>query len=200
MFRTVKSNVAIASAITAYARIHMLKYKLNPNVLYTDTDSAYSSVKLEPSEIGKGLGLMKDELKGNVIREAYFFGNKQYAYWYFDKNEKKLWSKLKIVSVFAGVKRNSLTWQQVLEISKGHTVTKNNGVRFYKNLNDLEIQIKNTTVDIKRNSKKTLIGNDYQPLHVELLNNNTIQDNINGLQKLGKFIRSFKKFFKKYLG
>ena len=39
----IKSNVAIASAITAYARIEMMKYKTLPdiNVYYTDTDSIF---------------------------------------------------------------------------------------------------------------------------------------------------------------
>ena len=40
----VKSNVAIASAITAIARIEMMKYKMleGIQVLYTDTDSIFT--------------------------------------------------------------------------------------------------------------------------------------------------------------
>jgi hypothetical protein len=41
---TVNSNVAIASAVTAYARIHMSQFKNNPqlpNLYYTDTDSVH---------------------------------------------------------------------------------------------------------------------------------------------------------------
>src|ERR1700674_212937 len=37
-------NIAIASAVTAYARIHMSQFKNNPsfpNLYYTDTDSLY---------------------------------------------------------------------------------------------------------------------------------------------------------------
>ena len=41
--KVVKSNIAIASAITSYARIHMLKYKLSDSVYYTDTDSIFTS-------------------------------------------------------------------------------------------------------------------------------------------------------------
>lgn len=40
-FSIVKSNVAIASAVTAYARIHMMQFKLDGSIVYTDTDSLY---------------------------------------------------------------------------------------------------------------------------------------------------------------
>ena len=48
---------------------------------------------------------MKDELNGNVIGEAYFLGNKQYGYYYYDKNNNYVGK-----SVFAGIPRNSLTF------------------------------------------------------------------------------------------
>jgi hypothetical protein len=35
----VKANVAIASAVTAYSRIHMIPYKLLPGTCYTDTEN-----------------------------------------------------------------------------------------------------------------------------------------------------------------
>jgi hypothetical protein len=57
---TVKSNVAIAAAVTAYARIHMIPFKLNPGVCYTDTDSIFTTNKLPESMLGQELGLMKD--------------------------------------------------------------------------------------------------------------------------------------------
>ena len=46
--KTVKSNVAIASAITSYARIKMLPFKMNDKVIYTDTDSVITTEKLDP--------------------------------------------------------------------------------------------------------------------------------------------------------
>jgi hypothetical protein len=65
------SNVAIAAAVTSYARITMIPFKINPHTLYTDTDSAYAygntSEPIHPSLIGLELGQMKDELKGQVI-------------------------------------------------------------------------------------------------------------------------------------
>jgi hypothetical protein len=37
-FKLTKTNVAIAAAVTAYARIHMIPFKLHPDTAYTDTD------------------------------------------------------------------------------------------------------------------------------------------------------------------
>lgn len=59
----VKSNVALASAITAYARIEMMKYKTIPGlkVLYTDTDSIFTNMELPSNMVGDDIGQMKDE-------------------------------------------------------------------------------------------------------------------------------------------
>lgn len=89
-FNLIKSNVAIASAITSYARIHMTPYKINPNTLYTDTDSIFTTQPLPNHLIGKDLGLMKDELNGLRIKQAYFLGIKQYGYWYLDKDNVRI--------------------------------------------------------------------------------------------------------------
>jgi len=62
----VKANVAIAAAVTAYARIHMMDLKLNYDVCYSDTDSIFTTHPLGPWQpdhlIGPGLGQLKDEL------------------------------------------------------------------------------------------------------------------------------------------
>lgn len=71
-FTEVKNNVAIASAVTAYSRIHIMTFKENSAVAYTDTDSIFTTDKLPNNLIGKDIGLMKDELEGNIIQEAYF--------------------------------------------------------------------------------------------------------------------------------
>ena len=103
--RQVKSNVAIASAVTSYARVYMLKYKLSDSVYYTDTDSIFTSEKLDSSLIGPELGMVKDEITVNdgsiplmngPIKEAYFLGIKQYGYWYLNSEgrriEKSVWA------------------------------------------------------------------------------------------------------------
>ena len=63
--RPVLSNVAIASAVTSYARIHMMPVK-DMNCVYpqrgSDTDSVITTVPLDPNVMGTELGLFKDEL------------------------------------------------------------------------------------------------------------------------------------------
>ena len=66
-FIDIKSNVAIASAITSYARIHMMQFKtgsFQDQIAYTDTDSIFLTQPLPESLVGQELGLMKDELDG----------------------------------------------------------------------------------------------------------------------------------------
>jgi DNA polymerase type B, organellar and viral len=102
----VKSNVAIASAVTAYARTLMIKYKCTEgiNVYYSDTDSIITD---KPLPTSKELGGLKNEmLKHGVetISEGYFIGPKEYALKIINKKDKET-----IFTTFAGVKKNSLT-------------------------------------------------------------------------------------------
>jgi len=145
-YNIVKSNVAIAAAVTSYARIHMIQFKLNDNIYYTDTDSIFTSEELSHDLVGRDLGLMKDELSGSIIKEAYFLGIKQYGYYYHDKENKKITK-----SVFAGVSRDSLTFNEIEDIYSNKTIEKKIQNRFYKSLNNLNITIKSTKISIKKN-------------------------------------------------
>jgi hypothetical protein len=60
--RKIKSNVAIASAVTAYAQMEMIKYKTLPgiNVYYSDTDSLFIDKPLPAEMVGDELGKMKN--------------------------------------------------------------------------------------------------------------------------------------------
>jgi hypothetical protein len=160
-FSSVNTNVSIASAITSYARIEMMQYKLNYDVLYSDTDSIFTTDKLPEEMIGGELGMMKDELEGETISEGYFFGIKQYGYLVIDKSR-----NYKVTTVFAGVKRNSLTWRDILNLSKGESINVNNGLRFYKSLNALNISIKESRSVLRINNDKNLINNVYHPVHI----------------------------------
>lgn len=65
-------SIIIASAITAYARVHMSQFKNNPDftLYYTDTDSAYFDKPLPDHLVdSKVLGKMKLE---NVCKKAVF--------------------------------------------------------------------------------------------------------------------------------
>jgi hypothetical protein len=165
-FVTIKNNVAIASAVTFYARIHMIPYKIDDNVLYTDTDSIFTTKKLNDNLIDNNkLGFMKDELNGKVIKEAYFLGIKQYGYYYLDDNNEIIEK-----SVFAGVTRNSLTFDEIKQIHNNNTITKTITNRFYKSLTTLNISIKNDIkLIITRTNTKKLVNNNYYPLQI---NNN----------------------------
>lgn len=102
---------------------------------------------------------MKDELKGQVINEAYFLAPKKYGYYILDKvnNIKQEFS------VFSGVPRNLLTFEEVKSIFEGNTITKNILNRFYKSLTSLNITIKDTHISIKNSSHKKLVNNIYLP-------------------------------------
>jgi hypothetical protein len=71
-------NVAIASAITAEARINMSIFKNNPEfkIYYSDTDSIVTNKPLPDSMVGNALGQVKLEY---VITKAVFLAPKVYA-------------------------------------------------------------------------------------------------------------------------
>jgi DNA polymerase family B len=164
-FRLVKSHVGIAAAVTAYARIEMIELKMllvkfGMKLFYTDTDSIFVDNVLPDYLIGKELGLLKDELNGGIIKKAYFLGIKKYGY--IDQNDK-------VHSIFSGVQRNTVTWDEIVKIANGFTVIKNSKVRFFKNFNDLNILIKNDLkITIEFKSKKILINNWYQPIKINI--------------------------------
>ena len=185
-FNEIKSNVAIAAAVTAYARIHMIKYKLSDDILYTDTDSIFTTSKLSDFEIGSDLGLMKDEVNGYLITDAIFLGIKQYGYHYTDKNGSKVEA-----SVFAGITRNSLSFKEVEKLLNGETIQKTSENRFYKSFNNLSVSIKPSLLTIKLRNKKPLINNEYIPLNI--IDNMALDKK--SLIKL--LIRRIKSFFKK---
>jgi DNA polymerase type B, organellar and viral len=159
--RIVMSNVAIAAAVTAYARNHMIYYKLLPGTVYTDTDSIFTTDELPEFLIGSGLGQMKDELNGKVIKEALFLGLKKYGYWYLDDNNNKIEA-----SVFAGVKRNSLSFNEIIDLSNGIKLHKTIDNRFYKSFSDLNISVKSANISIQKSDRKQLVDNIYIPLHI----------------------------------
>ena len=72
------NSIAIASAITAYARVFMSKIKNNSsfNLLYTDTDSIFIEGILHEDMIGTLLGQFKLE---NNFKEIVFLGPKIYS-------------------------------------------------------------------------------------------------------------------------
>jgi hypothetical protein len=85
-------NVGIASAITAYSRIHMSQFKNNPNfnLYYSDTDSGFFDKPLPDHLVdSKALGKMKLE---NVLSKAIFLAPKVY---YLETDDGKIIYKVK---------------------------------------------------------------------------------------------------------
>lgn len=161
---SVKSNVAIASAITAYARIEMMKYKKDSNICYTDTDSIFTTVKLSEDLVGPELGEMKDEMKGLLIKEAYFLDIKKYGYWYLDLDGNRVEK-----STIAGVKKNSIPFKDIEALARGETLNVTRSNVFYKSLQNLSISIKDVNVQVKNSPNKVLVNNKYQPLVISNL-------------------------------
>jgi hypothetical protein len=77
--KTHNISISIASAITAYARIHMSQFKNNPkiNLYYSDTDSIFTDSDVDKSLIdSKILGKLKLE---HVCKRAIFLTPKVYC-------------------------------------------------------------------------------------------------------------------------
>nr|WRO45314.1 DNA polymerase [Russula virescens] len=88
-------SIAIAAAITAYARIHMSKFKNNSKIrlFYTDTDSIYTDSEIDGGFIdNKVLGKLKLE---NTCRKAIFLAPKVY---YLETEDGKVIYKVKGLS------------------------------------------------------------------------------------------------------
>lgn len=160
----VKTNVAIASAITAIARIEMMKYKTLPGVVvyYSDTDSIIINMELPAHMVGDGIGLMKDELNGGWIEKAYFFVVKKYAFIDHEGNVK---------TVLSGLPRNSLTWEEVETLANGGSIEKDIPSQFYKFFSTWSIVIKPKKVRITSVQQKTLDGNRYLPIEINEVKN-----------------------------
>lgn len=87
-------------------------------------------------------------------------GIKQYGY-YYEKD-----SQIIEKSVYAGVERDTLSFQDILNISNGDILDSTAKSRFYKSIANLKISIKDVKTSIQINSSKELIDNKYYPVHI----------------------------------
>lgn len=190
----IKSNVAIASAVTAYSRIHMIPFILHPGTVYTDTDSIFTETELPNNLISKELGYMKDELDGLFIEEGYFLDIKKYGYYYFDKNNNKI-----ECSIISGVPRNTIPFNDIIKLAKGDILTKDLPNRFFKSFKDLNINIKTTKLTIKQTNNKIINNNIYNPYIINKQNINNINNFLQINKFVSKIILNFKKYIKFYI-
>lgn len=149
-----------------------------------DTDSTFSTEPLPAHLVGDGLGMMKDELKGGVIEQAYFLGIKKYGYWIKDPEGNRIEH-----SVIAGVKRDSVSFSEIIDLYNGKVITKQIPSVFNKNLSTLDIKISNAHVTIDFVTDKQLLNNKYVPQTIYDLNNPFApkQNFLNKLVKKAKF-------------
>jgi hypothetical protein len=143
---------------------------------------------IDTSLLGLELGQFKDELKGQIISEGLFLAPKQYGY-YINENGIR-----KEFSVFSGVPRNSLTFQEVMDIFNGKIISKNISNRFFKSFNTLNIDIKNTKITIKNNKHKILVNNEYLSPIINQGHNNLFIILFNKFKNL--IIKNIKKYLK----
>jgi len=192
--KTVKSNVAISAAVTAYGQIEMMKYKTlsDYNIFYTDTDSIFIDKPLPDSMVNNEIGQMKNELKTlktNIIDLACFLGNKKYGLSYTDYD-----GKIQHLTVFAGAKRDSLTFNEIMLMSQGKTVHKLYDDVFFKDFRKMEITIKPRELDLKMSTSKNLFNNFYET--PKIYNSFNIFDT---QSKINKITNKCKLFIKKFI-
>jgi hypothetical protein len=148
-------NIAIAAAVTAYARIHMSQFKNNPNfpnLYYTDTDSVYFDGPLPDSFINSSeLGKMKLE---GIYDKAVFIAPKVYAL----KNQEGEIIKIKGLSKEAI--NNNITLELLEELLKKDIKLEFEQDKWYKHLDVANILIKDQLYTLKvTNNKRNLIYN-----------------------------------------
>jgi hypothetical protein len=146
-------NVAIASAITAYARIHMSQFKNNPdfNLYYSDTDSIYIDKPLDESFISNTiLGKLKLE---NICKKAIFLSPKVY---YLQTEDNKVIYKVK------GLKHEvELTKNDFESLLYKDAFLEKNQNKWFRNLSEGQINILEQvyTLKVTENKRKLIYKN-----------------------------------------
>jgi hypothetical protein len=168
-------SIPIASAITAYARNYMSMYKnlQNIQVLYTDTDSIATDKKLDDKDIGSEIGLMKLEYK---FDEVLFLAPKVYGGVIFSI-EKNIFEEIIKVK---GLKNNSLRFKDLLPLKNRNNSLKISNEKWYKNIEQGNISIKNEiyTLIMTDNKRKIIYDNNNQFVDTKAfkLENGVIKD------------------------
>ena len=150
-------SIAIASAITAYARVHMSQFKNNPDfhLYYTDTDSIYIDKPLSEELISdKILGKMKLE---NIIDKAFLLAPKMY---YLETNDNKVIYKVK------GLKHEvELTKNDFENLLFKESFLQKIQTKWIKNLSKGNIEVRNDSYRMQiTDNKRKLIYNENNKL------------------------------------
>ena len=139
----IKGKVHIASAVTAYARIYMHKFKSNFDIYYSDTDSLFSYEMLNEKYVSSTkLGLFKLE---GVVNEAIFVAPKVYYVEYADGS---------VVKKFKGLKNEMIDKNDYIKLYRNEIVFKNIVNFFVVNYKSFEINIRKSLFKFTGISKK----------------------------------------------
>jgi len=146
-------NIAIAAAITAYARIHMSQFKNNSeyNLYYTDTDSIYIDTPLGNQYIGKELGLMKLEC---ICNDAVFLAPKVYSL----VTDNGVIMKIKGLSNKA---LSKISFDDLIELLNQDSKLESKQEKWYKDISNGNIIIKDQiyTLKVTGNKRHLIYGN-----------------------------------------
>jgi len=137
-WKGISSSVQFSAAITAYARMHLNKYKNIPGNEYLggDTDSIILTHPLFAKYVGSSLGLFKLE---HIIVEGFYLQKKFYMLVTKDN---------KIIIKAKGINNKLLNYNTFLELFKGKTIKFPMEV-FMKDYKTLEVKIIETKKEIK---------------------------------------------------
>ena len=150
-------NVSISSAITGLSRIFMSYFKNNPlfKLYYSDTDSAFIDIDLETIDknlLGPNLGQLKLE---TTFKKALFLAPKVYG---------GITSDGKSIVKAKGVK-NLIPYQDLEPLLHKGIKLKMSSEKWYRNLGEGNIQIKQEIYNLAINStKRELIYDDKDVL------------------------------------
>ena len=109
------------------------------------SDSIFTNIELPQECLTNDLGMMKDELHGAWIDEAYFFNNKKYCYIYKNNNGDSI-----LRSVISALSKDSIDPDDLSNLLVGQEVVKTEDrpealSAFTRNMSDLSITILNQT-------------------------------------------------------
>lgn len=146
-------NVAIASSITAFSRIHMSYFKQMDGykVFYSDTDSIDLNKPLPDEFVGKELGLLKLE---HVWEKAIYISNK--AYIGIDK-EGKIYRKLRGIKVNSKeFKNNPIEIEDFEKLLYKDSELLVNQERWFKSFRNSNIETKEIIYKLQGNDNKRI--------------------------------------------
>lgn len=178
----IPSAVHIASAISAYARMSINKFKNIPGntCYYSDTDSVILAKRLPDALIGKDLGQMKLE---HHIRRGIIIRNKLYALHTYDGNT---------IIKSSGVNSKSLQYSDFEKLLNGESIEIKTRA-FMIGWKDLKINIAERTVKLKGLELK---GNDHDKVKMKsdkmiendklIINTHTITSNEDNYEEINE--------------